>query len=90
MEKINLNKLSITDLYNLQKSCLALYEKEQNEYMSLRSQVSPRNVSIYSDSLSNMEQRMQKFTSVRNEVLNEIERRIENIENEEVEYEEES
>lgn len=83
MERINLETLSITELYNLQKSCTLLYEKKNGEYIGLKSTVNPRNYDLYEGIFEQMEKDMKRYMVVRDKVLSELEKRIENIENEE-------
>lgn len=79
MEKINLKELSITDLYNLQKSCTLLYEKKNGEYIGIKATTNPRNYEMYDGIFEQMEKKMKRYMTVRDKVLEEIENRIENI-----------
>lgn len=83
MEKINLETLSITELYKLQKACTLLYEKKNGEYIGMKSTVNPRNYELYDGIFEEMEKKMKKYMVVRDKVLSELERRIESIEDEE-------
>lgn len=79
MEKIKLSELSTLDLIQLERVCTLLYDKNQNEYIAWRSQLSPSGILTYQDSLYEMEEKLKKYTKTRDKILAEIDKRLDNI-----------
>lgn len=70
----NLKSASIEELINLEKGCMLIYTKLQNESMALRSQTTP-----YNNELFQLEREGNKYNKIHEQILNEIKDRLNNI-----------
>lgn len=73
-----LSSVSLEELINLEKACMIIYTKLQNEAMALCGQTTP-----YNNELLELEKKGNKYSKIHNQILNEIENRLNNIINEE-------
>lgn len=85
MEKIKLSKIPIIDLVHLESAVRLLYTQSENEYIAFRAQLSPKGLRDYADSLSEMEEKVQKYGIIRRKIVEELNIRVENIDLEETE-----
>lgn len=79
MKNIKLKDLSIFELVQLENAAKILYTKEQNEYIAFRGQLSPSGKVTYEESLKEMEKRVNRYGTVHNKIIDELGKRIENI-----------
>ena len=71
---------SIIELIQLESAARLLYSINENEYIAFRGQLSPKGVEMYKDSLNKMEKKVKKYGKIRQNLLQEIGLRIEEIE----------
>lgn len=74
-----LNSVSLEELINLEKACMIICTKLQNEAIAVREQ--PYNNEIIW--LLEIEKKGNKYNKIHNQILNEIENRLNSIVNEE-------
>ena len=79
MEKIKLSKISVIDLIHLESAVRLLYTQSENEYIAFRGQLSPSGLREYADSLSEMEEKVRKYGTIRRRIVEELGIRLENI-----------
>ena len=72
----NLKSASIEELVNLEKACMVIYSKLQNEAMALRGQTTPYNIE---NELFQLEREGNKYNKIHDRILDEIKERLENI-----------
>ena len=78
--KNKISDYSIIELIQLESAARLLYSINENEYITFRGQLSPTGVKMYKDSLDNMEKKVKKYGKIRQNLLQEIGLRIEEIE----------
>ena len=78
--KNKISDYSIIELIQLESAARLLYSINENEYIAFRGQLSPKGVEMYKDSLNKMEKKVKKYGKIRQNLLQEIGLRIEEIE----------
>ena len=78
--KNKISDYSIIELIQLESAARLLYSINENEYITFRGQLSPTGVKMYKDSLNKMEKKVKKYGKIRQNLLQEIGLRIEEIE----------
>ena len=78
--KNKISDYSIIVLIQLESAARLLYSINENEYITFRGQLSPTGVKMYKDSLDKMEKKVKKYGKIRQNLLQEIGLRIEEIE----------
>ena len=78
--KNKISDYSIIELIQLESAARLLYSINENEYIAFRGQLSPKGVEMYKDSLNEMEKKVKKYGKIRQNLLQEIGLRIEEIE----------
>ena len=78
--KNKISDYSIIELIQLESAARLLYSINENEYIAFRGQLSPKGIEMYKDSLNEMEKKVKKYGKIRQNLLQEIGLRIEEIE----------
>ena len=78
--KNKISDYSIIELIQLESAARLLYSINENEYIAFRGQLSPKGFEMYKDSLNKMEKKVKKYGKIRQNILQEIGLRIEEIE----------
>ena len=78
--KNKISDYSIIELIQLESAARLLYSINENEYIAFRGQLSPKGIEMYKDSLNKMEKKVKKYGKIRQNLLQEIGLRIEEIE----------